>query len=381
MYELAHAGLNIYSLLTQIILMTNEEDIQNLEEEIRKTKYNKHTQFHIGQLKAKLARLKMEDVKKSGGKKGAGYSVKKSGDATVLLVGFPSVGKSTLLNKITNAESKVGAYEFTTLDVIPGVMDYNGAKIQILDIPGIIEGASQGKGRGKEILSVLRSADLIIIMSDAKRSDAIRILENELFNAGFRLNKKPPNIVLHKKMTGGIDLKSTVKLTKLTKEMVRSILNEFKINSAEIIIRENTDVDDLIDLLMKNRTYVPCIKIINKIDKISEDQISDFRKRGWLTISAENGTYLEGLKKTIWDNLSLMRIYMKRIGKEPDMVTPLIIKSPATVQDVANKIHRHAFGSKLEYAKIWGKSAKFPGQKIGVEKILQDEDVVELHIN
>ena len=358
-----------------------EEDIQRLEEELRSTKYNKHTQFHIGQLKAKIARLKMEHIKKSGGKKGAGYSVKKSGDATVLLVGFPSVGKSTLLNKITNADSKVGDYEFTTLDVIPGVMDYNGAKIQILDIPGIIEGASEGKGRGKEIFSVLRSADMIIIMSDADRSETIKILEDELFNAGFRINKNPPNIMIHRKLTGGIDLKSTVKLTKLNLDMVRSILNEFKINSAEVIVREDATVDDLIDSMMKNRIYVPCIKIINKIDKINEKQIRRFRGKGWLTISAENSLYLEGFKKTIWEKLSLMRIYMKRIGKDPDMKEPLIITSPATVQDIANKIHREAFGSKLKYARIWGKTARFPGQKIGNDKILQDEDVVELHID
>jgi ribosome-interacting GTPase 1 len=72
---------------------------------------------------------------------------------------------------------------------------------------------------------------------------------------------------------------------------------------------------------------------------------------------------------------------MKRIGKEPDTETPLIIKAPATVQDVADKIHREAFGNRLSYARIWGPSARFPGQKIGTDKLLQDEDIVELHID
>ena len=83
-----------------------------------------------------------------------------------MLVGFPSVGKSTLLNNITNAESKVGAYQFTTLDIVPGVMEHKNAKIQVFDIPGIITGASSGKGRGKEILSVARTADLILVVLD-----------------------------------------------------------------------------------------------------------------------------------------------------------------------------------------------------------------------
>lgn len=360
--------------------MTHEEEIQRLKEELRNTKYNKHTQFHIGQLKAKIARLKADSVKKSRGKKGAGYSVKKSGDATVLLVGFPSVGKSTLLNKITNAESKIGEYDFTTLDVIPGVMEYNGAKIQILDIPGIIEGISEGKGRGKEILSVVRNADLIIIMTDGDRAGTVKIIEEELYNAGFRLNKNSPNVKIHKKFTGGIDMNSTVRLTKLNSELVRIVLNEFKITSAEVIIREDIGVDELIDSLMKNRVYVHCIKVMNKIDKISEDKVREFVQKGWLTISADNELNLGFLRKTIWDKLSLMRIYMKKIGKEPDMKQPLIIGKDATVQDVANKIHKEAFGNKLEYARIWGRSAKFPGQKVGVCRSLQDEDVVELRV-
>jgi small GTP-binding protein len=361
--------------------MTAEEEIKRLEEELQNTKYNKHTQFHIGQLKAKIARLKEETTKKSGGPKGVGYSVRKTGDATVLLVGFPSVGKSTLLNRITNAESKVGDYEFTTLDVIPGVMDYNGAKIQILDIPGIIEGASSGKGRGKEILSVMRNADLIIILSDPQRSHSAEILKKELNNAGFRLNRQRPNIKIHKRMTGGIKLNATLKLTKLNLELVRSVLNEFKITNAEVIIREDADVDEVIDALTKNRIYVPYLKVLNKIDRIPEEEADGFKRDGWLTISAQDELNLELLKREIWNRLGLMRVYMKKIGKEPDMKQPLIIGTGATVHDVAKKIHREAFGNKVEYAKIWGPSSKFAGQKVGIDRTLADEDIVELHIN
>ena len=165
--------------------MGSEEEIREIEEEISRTKYNKATQKHIGVLKAKLARLREGDeVEARKSKAGAGYSVKKSGDATVLLVGFPSVGKSTLLNCLTNADSRVGHYDFTTLDVVPGVLEYNGARIQVFDVPGMVEGASRGKGRGKEILSVIRSADLVVIIVEAGKPGQIESLRKELFCHG-----------------------------------------------------------------------------------------------------------------------------------------------------------------------------------------------------
>ena len=108
----------------------------------------------------KLARLRaqlLEPVAGAGsGGGGAGFDVSKSGDARIALVGFPSVGKSTFLSKITKTKSEVAAYSFTTLTAIPGVLEYGGAEIQVLDLPGIIEGASEGKGRGRQVISAAK---------------------------------------------------------------------------------------------------------------------------------------------------------------------------------------------------------------------------------
>ena len=140
------------------------ERIADIEAEMARTQKNKATEYHLGLLKGKLARLRaelMENQTKSSGGKGEGFDVMKSGDARVALIGFPSgkelesstvanrfllVGKSTLLSLITKTTSETGAYEFTTLTCIPGVIEYKGANIQLLDLPGIIEGAAQGKG-------------------------------------------------------------------------------------------------------------------------------------------------------------------------------------------------------------------------------------------
>lgn len=355
--------------------MEREEEIRKVEGEIRSTKYNKATQYHIGKLKAKLARLKENREKKKTGKRKA-ISLRKSGDATVLLLGFPSVGKSTLLNRITSADSKIGDYEFTTLDVIPGVMEYNSARIQILDIPGIVSGASSGRGRGKEILSFVRNADLILIMIDGP--EQLEVIERELRDSGFRLNEEPPDVIIKKTDRGGVRVNSAVRLTHIDGRMVRIVLNERGIHNADVLIRENVTLERLIDSTSKNRVYVKKIVIYNKVDLLSENQRSSIPKE-FVQVSSLEGEGIEELKEMVWEKLGLMRVYMKSLGKPPEMGKPLIIRKGSKVRDVAGRIHKDFFQN-LEYARIWGPSAGFDGQKVGGGRVLKDRDIVELHM-
>jgi len=75
-----------------------------------------------------------------------------NGSFKLLPYHFDSVGKSTLLTLLTGTHSEAASYEFTTLTCIPGIIHYNDTKIQLLDLPGIIEGASEGKGRGRQVM-------------------------------------------------------------------------------------------------------------------------------------------------------------------------------------------------------------------------------------
>jgi small GTP-binding protein len=203
------------------------EKIKEIEEEMARTQKNKATEYHLGLLKAKLARYRaqlLEPASKSG-PAGVGFDVQKSGDARVALIGFPSVGKSTLLSKCTHTASETAAYEFTTLTAIPGVIEYQGARIQLLDLPGIVEGASQGRGRGRQVVATAKTADLILIMLDATKSEEQRrLLEIELDAVGIRLNKRKPDVVFKRRTTGGITLNTTVKLTKTDEKTIRTIL-------------------------------------------------------------------------------------------------------------------------------------------------------------
>ncbi len=358
------------------------DKIKELEQEISKTKYNKATQHHIGLVKAKIARLREKQESRSS-KKGAahGYEVRKTGDGTVIMIGYPSVGKSTLLNALTDANSKVGSYAFTTLTVVPGVMEYNNAKIQILDVPGIVHGASVGTGRGKEVLSVIQSADLVMFVVDVNHPEHLDILRKEVYNKFIRVNQKRPDVKIKKTGKDGIKIASTVRLTKMDSETIKSILGEFKIINADVVIREDIDADQLIDCIEDNKKYVPGIVLLNKIDTVDEQKVLDVIEEtdADIAVSAEKGWYIERLKELIFEKLSLIRIFMKEPGKEADMKEPLITFKGVSVRDVCNKLHKD-FVSKFKFCRVWGKSSKFPGQKLTLRHILDDRDVLEIHL-
>ena len=232
--------------MTQAIL----NRIKELEDSLKKTQYNKATEHHFGVVKAQIAKLREKiEVQAAKGKKGEGFFVKKTGDATVVLLGFPSVGKSTLLNVLTNAKSATGAYQFTTLTVIPGLLEYKQAKIQILDVPGVVEGAASGRGRGKEVLAMVRSCDLILIVIDAQNPEQTDALYRELYAVNVRVDQEKPDVKIVKKPQGGIRVATTVALTKLSRDTIASVLREFKINNADVVIRSDIDVDQLIDAI------------------------------------------------------------------------------------------------------------------------------------
>jgi small GTP-binding protein len=362
-----------------------EKQIKEIEEEIFNTQKNKATEHHIGKLKAKIARLREESEKrKSTSSKGKGFTIKKSGDATIGLIGFPSIGKSTLLNQLTDAESRVGTYDFTTLDVIPGMLKYKGANIQVLDLPGLITDAYKGKGRGREILSAVRNVDLILIMVDAQQKDHLKYINEELHKAGLRLNQKKPDVIVKKTGQGGITVSSTTNLTRLSEKTIKSISSEYETN-ADIIIREDITEDQLIDAFSTNRIYISALVIINKNDLLTKkeliDRFNEIKNKGWkvISISASNNIGLDELKRHVFVELELIRIFMKPAGKKPDFTEPLILKRGQTVEDACSKLHKD-FKRKFRYAQVWGKSAKYPGQKVGLNHTLDDKDILTIII-
>jgi uncharacterized protein len=364
-------------------MANNKERIKELEAELKKTKYNKATQGHIGLVKAKIAMLKEKDAQRTSKKTGQsehGYSVRKSGDASVILLGFPSSGKSTLLNKLTGAESEVGAYAFTTLSVVPGVMEYKQAKIQILDVPGIVSGAASGKGRGKEVLAVIRNADLVLLVVDVTQPGQYQAILKEVKETGVRLNKERPQVWIKKTGHGGINIGKTVSLD-IDDDTMKKILRQFRINNANVLIRSKIDVDDFIDCIEGHKKYLPAIHCVTKSDIASSIQLKSVMKKvnAHIAISAHTGKNIAKLQELIFSSLKFIRIYMKEPRKEADMDEPMIIQKDSTIAAVCRKTHKD-FVKKFKFARVWGPSAKHPAQKVSLKHKLKDKDILELHL-
>lgn len=367
-----------------------KDKIEELETELKNTKVNKRTEGAVGQLKAKIAKFREELEAKlskgSGG--GVGFAVKSEGDATIGLLGKPSVGKSTLLGKITNKESKIGAYEFTTLDVIPGLLHFKHTNLQILDLPGIIERAADNRGFGKKVLSVVRVCDLVILVIDSRfLLEEMKMLLDETKKSGIKFNSIKPNIEIRRMSHGGISVPLNNSENNIPYSLIKQVLNDMKYTNAEVIIHDkDLSVDEFIDACYGNIVYKNAIICINKIDLFNASQISAktqilnnaYPKFPVFGISADKGTNIEKFKDFMWDSLGFIWVYLKEQRNEPDMNRPLVVMRGDTVYDVCVKIHKDML-KKFKYAKIKGKSAKFDWQRVGLEHKVEDKDIVEIY--
>ncbi len=356
-------------------------EIKSIEDEMRKTQYNKATEHHFGVLKAKIAKLReRHEARQRTGSSGYSFSVKKSGDATIILVGFPSVGKSTLLNALTGSKSETAAYAFTTLTVIPGVLKHRGAKIQILDVPGIMSGAASGTGRGKEVLGVVRNADMVLFVVDASHPEQISKLRKEVYDSGVRLDESMPSMKITKTPRGGVRVLTTCK-QEISNKTFEDILKQLGISNATVVLREKISVERFIDGVQGGKSYLSSLAVLNKSDLVEKNVLSDSTKISGarIHVSATTKENIEKLKDVIYDSLKLIPVYLKEIGKEPDMKVPLIVRDGATIRDICNRIHRDV--EKLfKYARIWGPSAKFPAQIIrDLNRKVKGGDIIEVH--
>eukprot|EP00927_Polykrikos_kofoidii_P026665 TRINITY_DN23715_c0_g1_i1.p1 TRINITY_DN23715_c0_g1~~TRINITY_DN23715_c0_g1_i1.p1 ORF type:complete len:454 (-),score=91.35 TRINITY_DN23715_c0_g1_i1:190-1494(-) len=362
------------------------ERIKAIELEMSRTQKNKATASHLGSLKAKLCQLKREllEPEKAGGGKQPGFEVQKMGDARVGLVGFPSVGKSSLLSALTGVQSEVASYEFTTLTCIPGVINYNDIRIQLLDLPGIIVGASAGRGRGRQVIATAKSCDIILMVLDPTKEDTQKdMLTKELEAIGMRLNRTPPDVGFTRTKGGGLRFNALVPLTHFDKDQCQSVLQQYRIFNADVTVREDITVDEFIDVVDGNRKYCKCLYVHNKIDMLDLATIDSLaRQPHSVVISVNKKLNLDGLLERLWSEMEIVRVYTKKKGAFPDFSDPLVItpqrgNKTMTVENAVMLLHKSLL-DEFKSAMIWGASAKQSPALCGLKHILADEDVMQI---
>ncbi|HNR44714.1 MAG TPA: 50S ribosome-binding GTPase [Methanofastidiosum sp.] len=341
------------------------------------------------QIKRNLSKLKKEVEKekelKKGGSGGASFFVRKEGAAQVALAGLPNSGKSTILNKLTGKDVDIGHYAFTTVKPTPAMLQYKGIQIQLVDMPGLIEGVSLGKGMGGPLISAIRAVDAIVILVDLS-VDPVKDLElilKELEAKGLRINKKVPNIEIQKIPTGGIEIIGENFLVECNSQDVKKILQEERVHNAIITIKEPVTLTDIFEVLDSSLEYKKAIIIGTKGDLPGSKEglerlkihVTNFKV---IPVSAINNVNLDILPFEIFSILGIIRVYTRSPGREIDNEA-MPMKIDSTALDAAKKVHKNLYKN-FKFARVWGDSAKFDGQRVGPEHVLRDGDIIEIHI-
>jgi len=305
------------------------EKIACLEEMLSIIPKHKGTDHIRADYRRQISKLKTTSrTQKGGSVHVSAFRIDREGPGQVVVLGPTNVGKSALVEKLTNAAPEVSSNPYTTWKPTPGMMQVDNVQIQLIDTPPLDREYLE-----PELVDLVRRADLVLIMLD--------------------LQTHPDQ-----------QLESTFK-----------ILTENRIFPAHM--RENYSGDEYV-------WFVPVIVLTNKCDDESLDEICQvFRELledEWpiLSISALTGRNLDQLKQAVFDSLNILRVYSKPPGEEPDFSKPVVMKKGATLEDFTKEIHKD-FHEKLKFAKVWG-STMFDGQMVQRDYILQDGDVVELHI-
>lgn len=253
------------------------------------------------EIKSKISKIKaIIDKEKQSKRRGYSLSIKKEGAATVIIVGLTNSGKSYVLSRITNAKPKISEYEYTTKLPEIGTMDYNGIKLQLVELPAFFKGYSDS-GKGPSFMAIARTADLILIVLNGEEH-----LDEQLF----------------------------------------LIEQEFR--------------DSFIDL-----NKVPTLVLVNKNEK-----------RFFCGYKVAN---LESLKEDIWKGLDLIYVYTKTPGKQKDY-PPVALAKGSSVEDLARMVHKD-FVRRFRFARVWGRSVKHDGAKVGLAHVLGEEDTIEFHLS
>lgn len=308
----------------------------------------------ISELKSEIEKQKMQ-----GSKKGAGAPsmyIRKDGTGQIVIVGLPNSGKSWFLNKIVGKKiAEETPYPFATKEPAPGMFDYDGAQIQLVELPALIEGSSEGKAQGREIIGVIRNADAIVFTITSDEDKAL--LLGELSKSYIYINKSRPPIKVTVSSFPGIQISGKEYLAFPMEQLEGYLKNSGFSNAQVIVFGKINSLDEVAEALNEKIVYRPAIFV-------NPYEVTDH-----LVVNIKDQMFLM---------LGKMLVFTKKPGHDADMSDPLSVPKGATVLDVAKILHKD-FAKNLKFAKVWG-STKFEGQRVGPEYVLKNKDIVEIAV-
>jgi len=366
-----------------------ETRLQLMGEFLSMVPKHKGTDKMCSQVKRQMAQLReeIEEKKKAAKRRGGpSYFVEKAGAAQVSVVGPTNAGRSSLLRAVTNSSVEPAPWPFSTRVPTPGMLPYKDIQFQLVEVPPIVEGSSEGRSDGFQVLSAARNSDGIIILVDLTDDPGGNLLTvtGELENSRV-LTAKPQGEVEVTRRGHGSDLQFIWEgeLDGCTTDDISGLLREYKIRSALVRIRGRVTLDIVEDAMFGNAVYRPTLVIANKADLSPDPAVVESVKASAapleaMVVSAENpGDLREKLGAKLFELLGIVRVYTKQPGK-PAAVEPIVGHRGMTVGDLAKIIHSD-FYERFKYARIRGPSAKFESGRVGIDHVLQDGDIVQFH--
>ncbi|OYT54663.1 MAG: GTP-binding protein [Desulfurococcales archaeon ex4484_217_2] len=370
---------------------TPQEKLKALEEFLSAVPKHKGTEKLIGQVRRQMAilRREIEEQRRRRSGKGPKFFVEKEGAAQIVLLGLSNSGKSTLLTKLTNAKVLVSPVPYSTQKPAVGMMPFEDIKFQLVEAPAIFEGASRGEGWGLKSLGLARNADAIAIVLDASNNPIgqLKTILKELNEAKIFIRKPKGKVDIQRKSSGGIQVIISGKLVNATAKDVEKLLRDYRIYHALVRIFGEVTLDDVESAIFESTTYKPAIVLLNKVDLVDREEVNKIVAKikalageevPIIPVSAKNSLGLKELGKIFFKITEIIRVYTKQPGEDEPSPQPLILKKGSTVLDVAERVHSRLYKN-FKYAKIWGPSAKYPGERVGKNHVLMDGDIVEIH--
>ncbi|MET1129109.1 MAG: TGS domain-containing protein [Thermoproteota archaeon] len=367
---------------------TLREKIQALEEFLSVAPKHKGAENLLLWAKRRLAELKEELEREKKKKRGGGPKIfiEKEGAAQVAVIGPPNSGKSSIVSVLTGARTTVAPYPFSTQLPVPGMLRYKDIYFQLIDTPPLSREAQQYVSR---VAGIVRNADAVflVISLESDPVSAYEDVKDMLAEHGINIEKPRGTVRVERGGEHGIEVLGPGKIVDGTLHDVAKLLASYRIYRARVYIEGEVTLDDVEMALFRETTYKPTIVLANKADL--EGAAANYRKlynhiasrknRGvWLVpISVKTGLNLNKLGELLFKKLDIIRVYTKKPNSEPSKV-PVVLRRGSTVRDLAEKIHSDLL-EYFTYARVWGPSAKYPGERVGLDHELEDGDIVEIH--